>query len=684
LHTHPTSQPALVLGIDTGGTYTDGMLMDYHGRKVLATYKSITTKRDLSIGIEAVIEGIHLQDPAQIQMVSISTTLATNAIAEKNRKRVALLLIGYDPELIASFQMENSFATRDYHFFNGGHDLFGREQQPLDLDGIAAWVKARRHKVDAVAVSSYFSPLNPTHELRAFEAISNICDLPIVLGHQLSTRLGSVERSTTAALNASLLSVLKEFVAAVRGAMQRRGIRAPLMVVRGDGTLMSADYASFAPVETIHSGPAASAIGGRFLARLDDALVVDVGGTTTDFALIRNGAVAITEAGATVDGYKTAVKAADLFSIALGGDSAIDISRGRTVRIGPRRVLPLCCLAHQHPPIKERLRHLAGRGRQTVAPTQLEYWFLLRGTPASAMLKTEREKRLVGLLSQGPRPLSDLLKMGNAHSALQLGADELVRLEIIGRSALTPTDLLHVDGRYTAWDRDAAQWAVTAAGRLQRTAVDDFMRMVWNKITERIIQAVITFLTGKAWPPTARTAAEEADGWFFLNSLYDLNADLETRFRLRRPLIGIGAPAVFFLADVAAKLCTELILPENHAVANAVGAVAGSVVVTKEVLVYPRMSKDGVAILGYYVQAGKERRCFDPLDGALAYAVQVSRDQALAAALQAGADKPRVVSRHSDDGLDTYRVRATAMGRPRFSEGGVHSRCRLNNMSFSR
>ncbi len=97
-------------------------------------------------------------------------------------------------------------------------------------------VSQLRDSVDAIAVSGYFSPLNPEHENRAYQAISAICDLPIVLGHQLSTKLGSVERATTAALNASLLSVLQNFVIAVRRVMERRRIEAPLMVVRGDGT----------------------------------------------------------------------------------------------------------------------------------------------------------------------------------------------------------------------------------------------------------------------------------------------------------------------------------------------------------------------------------------------------------------------------------------------------------------
>ena len=268
------SSRKLVLGIDTGGTYTDGVLLDYESREVLATHKSLTTKRDFAIGIERVIEGIAIEDPEVIRMVSVSTTLATNAIAEGKGKRVALLLIGYDPELISSFNMSGRFATPNFYYFKGGHDLYGREKAELDLKGILDKVNQVKGKVDAIAVSSYFSPLNPEHENRVCEAVSRICDLPVVLGHQLSTRLGSVERATTAALNASLLAVLQDFVIAVRRAMEHREIEAPLMMVRGDGTLMSDEFASRTPVETIHSGPAASAIGGRFLSGLDDALVL--------------------------------------------------------------------------------------------------------------------------------------------------------------------------------------------------------------------------------------------------------------------------------------------------------------------------------------------------------------------------------------------------------------------------
>src|SRR5690606_11894357 len=143
-----------------------------------------------------------------------------------------------------SFKLDAQFATPNYRYFAGGHDLYGMEKEPLDLPAILAWVREVKGRVDALAVSSYFSPLNPEHELRAYEAIARTCDLPVVLGHQLSTKLGSVERATTAALNASLLAVLQDFIIAVRQAMERRNITAPLMVVRGDGTLMSDEFAA--------------------------------------------------------------------------------------------------------------------------------------------------------------------------------------------------------------------------------------------------------------------------------------------------------------------------------------------------------------------------------------------------------------------------------------------------------
>jgi N-methylhydantoinase A/oxoprolinase/acetone carboxylase beta subunit len=652
------------LGIDTGGTYTDGILLHYDTRKVLASHKSLTTKRDLSIGIEAVIKNIPLDDPAAIKMVSISTTLATNAIAEGKSKRVALFLLGYDRELINAFSMQHRFATPNYYYVAGGHDLYGREKVPLDLPAILARVSEIKDQVDAIAVSGYFSPLNSEHEHRVHDAIADICDLPIVMGHQLSTKLDSVERATTAALNASLLAVLQEFVIAVWQAMQRRRIDAPLMVVRGDGTLMSEEFAARTPVETIHSGPAASAIGGRFLSRLDDALVVDVGGTTTDIALIQNGQVVVNEDGATVNTFKTAVKAANLFSIALGGDSHITLNQEKKVIVGPERVVPLAYLAEQYPEILDRLKVLSQKSAAPVSLDWLEYWFLLREPRNNNLVKTTQHKALIEFLSQGPRALPDIIQHLDALHVAQIDADLLLRQEIICKSGLTPTDLLHVEKRYAPWSTQAAAFALEAFCRFRLQDPAEIRRQVWSQMTESITGAIVTFLTGKKIAPPG-LPEDDLGRWFFINSLYADHPQLETHLQLKQPIIGIGAPAGIFLNDVARAFHTDLILPDHHEVANAVGAVAGSVVVTEEFLVYPRMAKDGFNVIGYYVQSSNDRQTFQNAGDALSYARITVQEQALDAARRAGADTPRVIVEEKADGLDAYTIQAKAIGSPR-------------------
>ncbi len=671
--TNNNPSDALVLGIDTGGTYTDGVLLEYHSRQVLASHKSLTTKRDFSIGIERVIENIHIEDPSAIKMVSISTTLATNAIAEGKGKRVALLLIGYDPDLITSFKMEARFATPHYYYFAGGHDLYGREKEALDLPAILAQVNEIKDQVDAIAVSSYFSPLNPEHENRVYKAVSSICDLPIVLGHQLSTRLGSVERATTAALNASLLAVLQDFVIAVRRAMEHRQIDAPLMMVRGDGTLMSDEFAARTPVETIHSGPAASAMGGRFLSGLDDALVVDVGGTTTDIALIQEGQVTVSEEGAIVGQYKTAVKAANLLSIALGGDSHIALNREKAFAIGPERVVPLAYMAWQYPQVGKRLKALSRRTWAQATPDWLEYWFLLREPQDERWverLRTAQERALVEFLRGGPQPVPEIVKHLDVLHVAQVGARELLRQEIIGKAGLTPTDLMHIEGKYAPWDVEAASLALEVFSHYQFRDPAELRQQVWRLTTEMIVHAIVTFLSGKTLSPPdgrARPNGDDIGPWFFYNSLYDTHPQLETRFRLRQPIIGIGAPADFFLKDVADVLHTDLILPEHYQVANALGAIAGTVMVVEEILVYPMLSSSGLEVLGYYVQTSEERHEFEEVDDALAHARALGRERALGAALRSGADNPQVVMEELTDGLDTYRIRAKAMGNPRLT-----------------
>jgi N-methylhydantoinase A/oxoprolinase/acetone carboxylase beta subunit len=460
---------------------------------------------------------------------------------------------------------------------------------------------------------------------------------------------------------------LQEFVVAVRRALARRQIEAPLMVVRGDGTLMSADFAAATPVETIHSGPAASAIGGRFLSRLDEALVIDVGGTTTDIALVEGGEVAVNEEGARVDGYKTAVQAANLLSIPLGGDSHIHQSKEGNLAVGPERVVPLAYLAHRYPQVQAQLKTVFHRIRTLTSSEWLEYWFLLRD-PGNEAAQTAGERDLLALLRQGPQPVPRILEQLKLFHPGQIEAGELWRREILGKAGLTPTDLLHVDGRYTPWCVEAAGVAVEIFYRFLYPSADELHRAVWRRMTEMVSGAVLTFLSQRAVPPPGRPSQADLGRWFFDNSLYDIHPHLESRLRLRLPVIGIGAAAEIVLAGMADVLHTELVLPPHHQVANAVGAVAGSVMVAEEVLVYPRLSEEGLEVFGYYVQGRDGRTRFGDLEAALAHARQLGREGALDAARRAGADNPQVTIAEIGSGLDTYRVRAEAVGNPRLAK----------------
>jgi len=658
-----TPPETLVLGIDTGGTYTDGVLLEYNSHQIIAAHKSLTTKRDFSIGIENVIKEIELKDPSSIQMVSISTTLATNAIAEGKGKRVGLFLIGYDPELINSFDMGKRFATSHYYYIEGGHDLHGQEKAPLDLPNLLEITKANKNNVDAIAVSSYFSPRNPEHEIRAQNAITSICDLPIVLGHQLSTSLGSIERATTAALNASLLAVLQDFIIAVRRAMENRGINAPLMVVRGDGTLMNAEFAAQSPVETIHSGPAASAIGGRFLSGEDQALVLDVGGTTTDLALIKDGKVTISETGASVAGYQTAVKAANLFSIGLGGDSHITLGRGNELCIGPERVVPLSYLSHLHENVRERLKALSKRGWPAPYPRELEYWFLQREV-SDLHAFSAREQQVIEILKSGPKPATEVLKSLGLLDPSQIDLNTLWREEITGKSGFTPTDILHVEGKHSPWNEKASQSALTIFSHYLNWGEDEFRRIFWELVAEKISKAVMYFLTEKEIPDKNEPIHALAN-WFLENTLLPQHDQLETQIKLKIPLIGIGAPARELLERTASIFNTELILPDNYQVANAAGAVAGSVMVTEEILIYPHLSSGDVDVIGYFLQARDERSETEELEDALNEAKKLAGDNALSAALRSGADNPQVDIEVIQDGMDSYRIKARAVGKPR-------------------
>ena len=253
------------LGMDTGGTYTDSVLMDLDSGTVLGKAKSMTTREDLSIGIRGSLDLLDRDILKDVSVVVLSSTLATNSVVEGKGCRVGLICIGGD--------YNNDVPVEHKVRVGGGHDIFGDEEEPLDVVAVKSFLESLRGKVDGLAVSGYMSVRNPTHETRVRALAREILGVPVVCGHELSTSLGFSERTTTCIMNSRLIPIIDELIRSVEKVLADLGIRAPLMIFRGNGSIMSCDVARERPVETILSGPAASLMGAKHMTGIEDAVV---------------------------------------------------------------------------------------------------------------------------------------------------------------------------------------------------------------------------------------------------------------------------------------------------------------------------------------------------------------------------------------------------------------------------
>ena len=362
------------MGVDTGGTFTDAVVYDHNTDRVVAAAKTPTSHEDLYGCVVAAMTNVlassHVS-ASDIGLVAVSTTLATNALVEGAGRPAGLVAIGFEPEALTRVGLRpgtaagpaagtsedlnsradtspaeggrdrptSNLATAPVVIVGGGHSAHGDERDPLDLGELTRAIDRIDASVEAYAVAAQFSVRNAAHELSARDAIRERTGKPVTCSHELSPRLGGPRRAVTTLLNAQLISVTARFTEAIRAAMGSLGLDARLMIVRGDGSLVSAEFVAQRPIETVLSGPAASVIGARHLAAssatdadaLDaGCLVVDIGGTTTDIAAIRNGAVVPADGGsdsgtATVGGHATMVTALPTMTVGLGGDSEISI-----------------------------------------------------------------------------------------------------------------------------------------------------------------------------------------------------------------------------------------------------------------------------------------------------------------------------------------------------------------------
>jgi len=649
---------SIALGIDTGGTYTDAVLLDREHDTVVRKGKSPTTYQDLSLGIANALDSLGDFDPRAVAVVCLSTTLATNSIVEGKGFRVGLISIGYGPT--------GQMPADEVVLIRGGHNAEGEELRPLDEDALGAALARLRPLVDGYAVSAYFGVLNPEHELQAAQLIRERTGAPVVCGHELSPQLGMHERAATACLNVRLLPLVAELMTAVGSVLDARGIHGPLMVVRGDGSLVAEHLARQRPIETLLSGPAASVLGACRLTGVRDAVVVDMGGTTTDIAVVREGRAAVDPEGATVGGWQTRVRATNIHTCGLGGDSRIHLGPTGEVVVGPERVLPLCMLVAEHPGVLVQLEAVHQQQRAARAEPPLELLVLARAPDAASL--TAGEQRLITALAQGPLSLYELSRRLRTHVAL-LDPARLEGRRAIVRAGLTPTDVLHYTGRLTVWHRRAADLGLHMLAVKAKRSPEALAAEVLEAVTQRLALAVLGKLVADRRGPHPVPGCEVCELLLSEAFFGEGGFDTDVSLALKLPLVGIGAPAGTYLPPAAERLRTALQVPEHSEVANAVGAASATIAMTAEGRVRP-LSIDG---FGAYGPDGMTRHA--ELEAAVAHAVQQTQEAATAQAAAAGARQVRVsvieerrygtaAAEFGGRLLLEVALRATAEGRP--------------------
>ncbi len=590
---------AVVLGIDTGGTYTDAVIVNQKNGKILSSAKALTTRPDLSQGIHKAVTavlkvGSKIISPQKISMVGLSTTLATNAIAENHGVPVCLLLIGYDRDLIHQYRFQDQLVTPNIVYIAGGHDLRGNPREPLDEDAIRQAVEKWSPEIDAFAVSGYFSGFNPEHEIRAREIIQAQTTLPVTCGHELSTKLNAVRRATTVVLNARLIPIIQDLIQKVGRTLTDMDIKAPLMVVKGDGSLVLEKWAVERPIETVLSGPAASALGALKLSEVKNIWAVDVGGTTTDIVELIDGIPSINPDGASVGGLRTMVEAVDVYTIGLGGDSHVRINAENQLTIGPGRVIPLCKLASQYPnsviPFLE-----AHHDAEELDLNAIQFLLAAKVNPSRL---SHKDTDLIATLKDAPQPLNRVLaRAARSDPWIDRRIQQLIATGVMQLAGFTPTDALHALDLFQEWQNEAALLAAGILCGYLKTSRTDFCQTVIQTVSQKTAQAVATkaIIDETASPELQQTSV---DG-FLLNKALQQNAGgkLVSQIKLNSPLVALGAPVKAYLPKAADILMTPLDIPDYAEVANAVGAVSGETIQRITVRIRPISGSQRVRLL---------------------------------------------------------------------------------------
>ena len=576
----PGGERILALGIDAGGSYTDAVVMDVHTKEILAKMKSGTTHDDMIIGMMETMNGLILKrmfNPKDIKFVGLSTTLATNSILEGKGGKVGLITIGWEPEEGALIEPVKRC------FVKGGHYVNGEEIAGLSDSELIDAAKELESVADNIVISAKFSCLNDGHERRAKKILTDNVKIPVIAAYELTGDIGMYERTNTAMLNGMLLPVINDFLMGIVSLLSRYGIDAHIMMMKGDGTMMNMETAKMRPVETVMSGPAASIVGGLALSGCDNGIIVDIGSTSADIACIKNGMPPVSKKEVTVLGKKTHIKAMDVLTIALGGDSHLSADTDGRIKIGPKRSVPLATASLSYPVLKERMKR------------DYDATYLIPNKSKTRTLSSSETTVMEFIKANAPCKVSDISDMYPVMYTLPAVLESLMAAGSIIYTSLTPTDIMAATGRFETGDKEASELGLEIFSRKAKMSEEQFILRVMDQTVVNAGRAII------------RKALADETGTYLFDTVSERIVDaavgkkvmdiINIDIGLNVPIIGLGGPATAYLSTLDHRLKTEVIIPENHDVGNAVVTIRSKVSEMSYAMIMP--SKNG----GYEIRS---------------------------------------------------------------------------------
>lgn len=333
------------LGVDVGGTNTDAVIIDQNLNLVDSV--KVPTTEDVSTGIFEAIHSVldkSCIEKNKIKYAMLGTTQCTNAIVERKKlSKVGVIRIGspathsIEPMVDWPEDLRNA-VSENFYIVKGGYEFDGRELSPFDEGEVRSVVKDMKGKVESIAISCVFSPVKADHEIMTARIVKEeLGDIPVSMSHEVAS-MGLLERENAAILNSALMKVAQIVTEGFRKGLEQEGIdNAEIFLCQNDGTLMSVEYTKKFPILTVACGPTNSIRGASFLSKKKNAIVLDVGGTTTDIGVIVNSFPRESSLATDVGGARTNFRMPDIIAIGLGGGTIIRVKEG-DIKIGPDSV----------------------------------------------------------------------------------------------------------------------------------------------------------------------------------------------------------------------------------------------------------------------------------------------------------------------------------------------------------